>query len=620
MAKQQMASVTKFLGLNESADGLRELALGAAAEATNWRVTDGNNITIRPGFTRIESEVGKPAALWSGYIQDATYLIACYQHPTQAFTNVVAFRWKRKTFERIGNVQIYHEYGSPTVKVFPMFAKVYLSVGYQLWTVRIDDDGLHIDPEAAYIPLVITGASPMGGGTNLEQMNILTDYCRVQYSADGTSNVYQLPTNATAVARAIVDNAEVNGWTFDTSNQKLTFTSAPAQGVNNVEITYQINGALLDARTKFSKMPYVEAYNGPTDSRLFFYGDGSNVTYYTGVPLDSGRGTVMYIPAANEISVDMSDSPITAATRHYNKLLFFKPDCTAIVTYEPTTLADGSTIAGFTMKTISKVSGNEPYGQVRLVDNSPRTISEGNLYEWKMVSVTATDERNAKNISDPICKSLAKADMKRIVTCNDAADTTYYIFLNDEKGTVLANRYNTGTWTKYESHLTMNVGATTVHDDIAVFMTENDGVTSLCYMDNDSRYDSPLVDGDPKVPVKAVWKTGYMDFKAEYLKKYTSLVFVSILPEYSSKCTITATTDRRDTYTVKDVSANIFNYGKINYVHWTYNGNHSPVVRRVKLKVKKFTFYQLIFSIDEPGATATILGYDQKIRYGSEVK
>lgn len=618
MAKQQMASVTKFLGLNEAADGLRELALGQAAEATNWRVTDGNNITLRPGFTRAFAQLGQPAALWSGYIKDKDYLIACFQHPEDAVTDVVAFTHDGEDFIQLGSKPVYHEYGATTVKLFPMFANVYLSVGSQLWTVEFDDE-LHLEKESPYVPLVVTGASPAGGGTNLEQLNILSDNARVQYSADGTSTEFVPPTNATGITHITVDNAPAEA-TFDKGTKKVAFAEAPVQGVNNVEITYLLDGSLADARTKFANMPFVEAYNGPTDSRLFFYGDGSNVAYYTGVPMDMARGSVLYLPAANEISVDMSDSPITAATRHYNKLLFYKPDCTAIVTYEPTTLADGSTIAGFTMKTISKTVGNEPYGQVKLVKNSPRSISDGNLYEWKMVSVTATDERNASDISDPICKSLGRADMSRIVTCNDASDSTYYIFLNDDKGTVLANRYELGTWTSYQSQLTMNVRHAVVYNDTVVFLAENNGTTSMCYFDLGSRYDSPLVEGEEKQQVKALWKTGYQDFKAEYLKKYTTLIWVSILPEYSSKCEITATTDRRDTYTVKDVSANIFNYGKINYVHWTYNGNHSPVVRRVKLKVKKFTFYQLQFVIDEPGATATILGYDQKIRYGSEVK
>ena len=615
MAKETITKVDAFLGLNESADGFRELALGEASKAVNWQLTDGRNIKLRPGIRNEYSSPGIPAALWTGYIRDRYYMIAAIQHPEEGSTDISIRAWDGRSFSEVTSFPISHSYGKTVVKVFTLFSTVFIAVGSDIWSVALDwDNSPYLTAEAPYIPLVITGSAPAGGGDVLENLNILSDFARVQFSADGTAKDYFLPTNAGKVTQVEVDNVtQRNAGTFDAATQKFTFTSAPVKGVNNVQITYEVKGAeLLEARAKFAKMPYAVSYNGSTDSRLFFYGDGSNITYYTGVT-EYGRASALYLPAGNEIAVDMSDSPITAATRHHSKLMFFKPDCTAAVTYEPISLADGRTIAGFTMKTIQSAIGNVPYGQVEIISNNPRTIANGNLYEWVLPNIYSTDERNAKVVSDKVCKSLAAADASRIVTLNDSDEKTYYIFLNDSEGTVLVNRYNIDSWVMYQSHLFRNVRYAQMYGAWPVFLAEQDGNTVLCYMDPSYRYDD-------HEPINAEWHTGYMDFKADYLRKYSSNIWVSVLPEALSKCDITASTDRRESYNVKSIGTSLFNYSAISYNHWTYAGKHTPTIKKVRLKVKKFVYYKLIFSINEPGCTATILGYDQQVRFGSEVK
>ena len=43
-------------------------------------------------------------------------------------------------------------------------------------------------------------------------------------------------------------------------------------------------------------------------------------------------------------------------------------------------------------------------------------------------------------------------------------------------------------------------------------------------------------------------------------------------------------------------------------------------VNRIRLKVKKFVYYKLIFKVNTDGALATVLGYDQKVRFASMAK
>jgi hypothetical protein len=111
-----------------------------------------------------------------------------------------------------------------------------------------------------------------------------------------------------------------------------------------------------------------------------------------------------------------------------------------------------------------------------------------------------------------------------------------------------------------------------------------------------------------------------MAFGADFLKKYSSQIYVSLLPQSNSEVTVTAQTDRRTEYVEKLVSANVFGWPAMNFVNWTFDVNDTPKIRRVRLKVKKFVYYRLVFRAGANGSKATVLGYDQQVRFGSMAK
>jgi hypothetical protein len=84
--------------------------------------------------------------------------------------------------------------------------------------------------------------------------------------------------------------------------------------------------------------------------------------------------------------------------------------------------------------------------------------------------------------------------------------------------------------------------------------------------------------------------------------------------------TITAQTDRRSEYVEKELQANVFGWPNQNFPNWTFDVNDTPKIRRVRLKVKKFVYYKLIFRAGGGGSKATVLGYDQQVRFGSMAK
>lgn len=622
----KMFTVDKFLGLNEAPDGATELKLGEAAKMENFYITDGYNLKIRPGTSKvfeIDSALVDDgidlAAIWVGFVGNHACMILV--HWLGKTARVSVHQKDGDSYTEVCVLPIDLPNTCP-VKLICMDNSVYvlLPVGEDpsiRAAARIYADATDGTIKATHLgitydPLILTGGNPAGGGTMLEPINILSNMCYLEYSADGEATAFVLPSNISAVSSVTVDQEAAIG-EYDTETHTFTFGSAPVKGVNNVRFHAKLN---IDtgAYQKFIAMRHWEAYNGATDTRLFFYGDGTNICYYTGAP---AYGTGLYIPAGNEIAVDSSASAITGMVRHNSRLMAFKPDGAFTIHYEPVTLEDGSIIAGFYVRPASRSVGNEMDGQIQTVENYPRTLSAGNLYEWKHNASYYADERYAKLISQKVSRTLAAADPQKIVTCDDNVAGNYYMFLNDDAGTVLVNHYRLDAWSLYTGFVFHNVRfAVATQGD--VLFANNWAVFKL---DAKSAYDaSPIGGDDTASPITAIWESGFMDFGADYRRKYSSNLWVSLLPDCGSWLEITVKTDKRGEYLTKIISNALACFAHLDFANFSFLTYAAPKIRRVKLKVKKFVYYQLIFRVSKPGVSATVLGYDQQIRYSSTVK
>lgn len=621
MSDMKMYTVDKFLGINEAADGYTELKMGEASKMVNWMITDGFNLKTRPGIQRIdfshEREAAPILAAWAGNVGEQEYLVvADYLDQDRIF--LYAKDAERKYYLQYTQVGALGLAAAENgmVKIFTFAGKLYIMSAVK--TV-VYDNGAFADA-AVYVPLVITGAAPSGGGAVLENLNLLSPLRRIDYSADGEATEYVLPEEAIKVTRLLIDNVETEGaGTFDPETHTYKFDTAPIKGVGNVEFTYTTDPVQAEEnRLRIAKMRLWETFNGSTDTRLFLAGDGTNVCFYSGVP-QSGDLTQLYFPAMNEARADMSASPITGIVRHYSSLVIFKPDGAYTLTYEPVTLADGNVIAGFYMRPANREFGNEVMGQIQTVNNYPRTVCSGGIYEWRITSSYYKDERNALRISAAVEKTLNSVDPARLVTCDDNANKTYYVFLNDEEGTVLVNRYaltKDGIWCIYKSSLCTNVKHAMMHDGTMAFVTDKD----LFFFSEDAAVDAPVKEGQDSQQIIAVWESGYMSFGVDFRRKYSSEIYVSMLPESSSGMIITASTDKRDSYMEKSAGQSVFSFAPLDFAHFSFNLSRTPKIQRVRLKVKKFVYHKLIFKVNSIGNRATVLGYDQRVRFSSMAK
>ena len=623
MSDSRIFTVDKFLGINESADGTTELKLGEASKIENFYITDGYNLKTRPGVVPYFPFPGDGSFVdraYPFYMSGEQWLITIEEE--ENCNHVRFFKDKNFKFDITTGF---------TQKIFLHDGKVWMLMtdrhmddesGYgqiKLAHLNFDSEGniagwTLYDP---YEPLCISGRSPSGANsTTIENLNILTDRFNVQFISDGETAEYLLPSNVSYVGGVHWNNAyQSDVGTFSKETNTFTFKEdkIPEKDME-VEFSCSTEDAdLKEARDRFLKMLFYEHYNGATDSRIFFYGDGSNLCYYTGIP---AHGSGFYVPAMNELRVDFSDSPITAMVRHYSRLLVFKPDGVESIVYEPITLEDGKVIAGFYLRPINREYGNEAMNQLTLVNNYPRTFSNKSIFDWKITSTQYRDERYAKCVSQKVCKTIEQADFSKIVAYDDDASKTYYVFLNDNDGTVLVHRYDLDVWSIYKSDMLRFVEQVLGFDGSVLLLRNG----KLYTFDESQSYDNPGYDAEKALPIQCEWESGFMAFGADFRRKYSSNLWVSLLPDYRSWLEVTVQTDKRNEYLTKIISNALASFSHFDFGNLSFQTYAAPKIRRIKLKVKKFVYYKLILRVTKPGSTATVLGYDQQIRYSSNVK
>lgn len=599
-------SIQRFLGLNENPDGDTKIKNGELSEMRNFRITRDGHLQVRPGAKtvcnlRAAWDVWKAAAghtpstdapvysgAWSGFL-GASFVILC------AFGGVV-FQLNKAdwTAKAVGTCT------QDDTTFFGFGGRVYLLNGheYKSWD---GTDGTEFADVVGYIPIIQTATNPAGKGTLLENVNRLNGLRRVKFSPDGTAAVFYLPEQA--VDEVISVSGTAVTYTLDKNNGTLTFASAIPVGTNTVTVTYRKG---TGSRTDVTGMRFLEFFNGENDTRVFLYGDGSNKAIYSGIDND-GIPTADYFPDLYEMAVGEENTPITAMVKHFSRLIIYKKGSTYSAQYGASTLSDGTTHPLFYVQPVNRILGNDAPGQVKIVENDPVSLDGNTVYQWKSTNTSgnlSTDERSARRVSDRVSDTLKSFDFSATETFNDKRNYEFWFLCG---GTALIWNYANDTWFLYEQFPSAG-------------LLDAEGVILSATMDGKIKEVSRKYRNDDGANIVCYAATGAMDFSMEYLRKYSTLVFVSLQPEDGARVIVSAESNRRSDYPDKVVAASLSTFSHVNFAHFSFNTNRKPQVRRLKLKVKKAAFYKLIFKSDSASSTATVLQVDVKFRYAGNVK
>lgn len=652
--KQTDVNYSKFLGIYEAEDGDTQMKYGVSPSMNNFQVTENFHLKTRAGIVPHHvlggTELGIPCI---AYYADEEYEIAIFT--TGSKTNTVYINlvkngqpnWvSRGTIDVAYDMRTHNRRVYKTPSIFMFGGTYYILTGAKFY--RLNPANPTVSEVVGYVPLVVTGAAPSGGGTALERVNLLTNKRRAQYSADGTSDTFVLPeVLAAGESDSLIESVTVDGtavtWTEVEEPSARTYaaklSSAPAAGTNNVEITYKNLQNSAEKRALIEKMRFAETFNGATDTRLFVYGDGGNVIYYS-EPTLAGAVTGAYFPVLNEIKIGDTSSAVTGLCRHYGRLMAFKPDSCYAIAYDTNILEDGTLTAGFYVHPMHRSLGSDSMGQVAVVQNFPRTFCEGSLYDWKQTASYYQDERYARIASEAVQFSVRAANANGIVLYDDDIRHRFYCFLNDEAGTVLVNAYEQNIWYRYTGiHSVRTAGR--YNGKLIVVMMPFRKCYGIYELSDAHAYDYiPKLTGSgynlsgyTRTPIECTWESGHMDFGKSNMRKYSSYIWVTLAPGHEARAWVSARSDRNPECTEKRVDNQITGlFDETDFSDFSFETYAVPRARRLKIKVKKFVYYKLLLrckgndavvvdSVPESTSGAvTVLAIDQRVRFTSDAK
>lgn len=594
--------ISTFFGLNENPDGDTTLKSGEMAEMTNFRVTQDGHLQIRPGSKTVldlqeeqralhGTTIKKPViyGVWHGVVGEGEHTLAA---------------WGGQVWDvdlANGACRCLGSVAKAETSFFGFGGKVYLLNGeeYKSWD---GGENTGFETVLGYVPLIQTATEPGGAGTLLEPVNRLTGLRRVQFSPDGKADTFTLPEGAIdAVLTVTLNGATQTGWTENKSKGTIKLAGIPESGTNTLEVKYRKG---TGNRSSVEEMRFSELYNGSADTRVFLYGDGTNRAIYSGVEYDTGKASAEYFPDLYEVAVGESNTPITAMVRHYSRLMVFKPNSAWVVQYGTISLEDSSITAAFYVQPVNRQFGNDAPGQVKLLENNPLTLDSGSIYQWSSGTYVAATENNAKRISDKVMRTLSGFELKRVRTFNLKGEHEYWFLLN---GKALILNYANNSWYFYEK---------LPFQQIIEVGNERYGFGD----DGRVLHFSRAYRNDDGENIRCYAATGAMDFDRDWLLKYSPMIFVALQPESGARIYVTVETNRRSDYPEKIVSYGLATFLHMDFGHFAFGTNRKPQVKRVKLKIKKATFYRLIFKSDSASATATVIETDVKLRYAGSVK
>lgn len=587
----------------------RLASVGYTRETGGWPVWYGYLMTTEA------TEAGDdPAWIWTGYVGGKEQIVAACGGRVYALWDTTNEEFYEQKF-LVG--YIYKTVGiTPTfptsVCFFPFNNKLYIltDLDYYEW------DGEHVAPAtppavtehfstvSGYAPLIATSLMPNannapGSYELLEPVNRLTSNRRVWLSPDGTNKKFTLPEKNNAdiihVKNLVTGNnyIETTDYSYNQTCDEITFINTPAEGVNTIEVQYAAYLMSSDTgkklRGQIINNTNYELYSGNTDTVVFLYGDGTNKCVYSGMDYD-GMPRADYFPDLNDIRIGDENTPITQLIRHNAALIAYKKDSAWAIQQNLITLADGSQTFAYYVAPVNKAVGNEPVGQVQLVDNDPITLHNNNIYRWVNSSYYSSnltrDERQARRISDRIQTACNEMHLANCVMWDDNDHQELYI--SNQVDRSLVWNYAQDVWYEYDigPYAFINFRGTLYLCAGSAFFYE---------FDEDAYSDNGEV-------IKAELMSGAMDFGVDYGRKYSSMLWVGLKPADGTSVEVTVQTDRKNTFKDKIVPS------------YKAKIPGEPFMVKTKIKAKKFVYYRLILKCEELSLPVTVTAAEIRVR------
>lgn len=471
-------------------------------------------------------------------------------------------------------------------------------------------DGTTASRVVGYVPTITLSMLPDGSAAaENEQLNILSNSWKDSFNANGTATVYTLSYSGLSVTTVKawisgVEKTEGTDFTVDRTTGKVTFSSPPAAGVDNVVI--QAEKANLNDSTQITKCKYAVIFGGSNDTRILFTGnpDATSTVFWSGLvdptywPIDC----FAYIGSDADFN--------TGFAVQYDQLVLFKEHSIYRIEY-----VGGTNI--FASYPLNSVIGCDMPYSIQLINN---TVVFANTHEGVHI-LARTDVRTEKNVM-PLSTNIngtpfrpglldeAKADL--LAATSTDYDGKYWlcvgskVWLWDYQLSPYVGRDDILSWFYYT-----NIPAKywLIRDGELYFGERENGLIQK-FKANDV---TPGKWSDNGVEINAVWRSKLMYYDLpEWLKTIKEL-HLRTREVSNTIITVKYYVDSGEDITPIELISSSFSWSAFSWSTFSWSIHKFPPVFKLRPKLKKTVYFQ--FEVSNNNLNQNLTFMDLVIRY-----
>ncbi len=435
-------------------------------------------------------------------------------------------------------------------------------------------DGSTADLVSPYLPLLFRNIQPDGtGGSEAEAANLLNTSARLQYSADGTSTAYFLPEAliGASLESVSVDGTATNAWSYDAARGKIIFSSAPAAGMNKIEI--QISSTALGAdAARIKNCSIAHVYGGANDSRVFLSGNSS----YPNTDWASALYDPSYFPVDGFTEIGDESDPIRGYAAQFDEQLIFTAEHVWVRKYSLD--ADGHAL--FPVSPIQNTPGPLNQSAVQLLDNDPAWLAKTGLESIHGGAVR--DERKLRHLSGLVDKRLLAETALADARCFEWRNY-FGIALNGRLYLYDHRLEEWFLWTHIPAGQILSAGG-------ELWFSDTD--SGMVYVFKDPERDDCY--SDDGEAIDACWQSPDIDFDAPQMLKQVDKLFLTLSPESRrSSATVEYISDRSNWKSTAPAPLCLFDWNDCDFGNFSFISFELPQVFTRRLHMRRCGFMQL---------------------------
>jgi hypothetical protein len=573
----------------------------------NMNIDERGSLNKRTGYERVYS-----TSLGTGKIN------GIYEYKKADGTSEFLIAHTTRLYKQDGDsqpVQIYSGLADENVHFFTMNYKCYILDGVNF----LEYSGTTVAAPTPYIPTIQIAKSPAGGGTANEDFNLIGNKFKDSFSGDGSATVYKLSLtglDSTTVTAVIGTSTitEGSGLTVDRMNGKVTFTTAPALGTDNVIIT--AGKTVSGAPEKIKNCTFSVAFGGSNDTRMFLSGNPNMAEY----AFRSGLYDPTYFP---ENGFYKYPERVKGFSKQYDYLVVHRESGIHQITYS---MSDTGTVS-FPSKPINDEVGTIATQSIQIIENNPVLLSKDGVY--MLTASNVRDERNVTHISLTVDrKLLLESGLNQAVSID--YDKKYWLALNGNVYVLdYAQKTDITPYGKWYLYNNISSSCFLEKDGFLYFGSSTDGLVYRFFKETDTS-NSYNDDGQP---INAYWKSKPLTFGTEERYKLVDSLYIGLKPSGATSVRFSYETDKKqgggrnvttkvfdfntmdfgdfslytDVYDENFVIFSLFDFGNVDFSNLTFQFSPFPKELKKKIKAKKITHFQLSIANDRMNESLTVL-------------